>query len=127
MSLDTATPAAHIEVMFLAILCEIQKRPSGNPKITLRRIVPDRLNLSQQFKQREVTYRWPGRNREEAWRFGTCYLTHLDEGSRILTGKLSMCWEDPGRDTRCPPKGIDDNKEVGKSAPDGDGDVMRRV
>ena len=56
----------YIEATFLAILEEIQKRPVGHPLITLKRIV---RSQSQQPNQRQVTYGWPGRTRDEAWRF----------------------------------------------------------
>lgn len=66
-----ATPLAFIESTFLDILSEIEKRPAGDPKIRLRRIVRDPIDLNPTIRVREVTYRWPGKTREEAWRFGT--------------------------------------------------------
>ena len=119
MSVETRSPADHIQVIFLSIIYEIQKRPAGNPHITIRRIIPDRSNLSQQVREREVTYRWPGKNREEAWRFGNCFLPrqYSHDESRILTCKCSMRGKDPHRYARCSAEGVDDNKEVGNAGP----------
>lgn len=69
----------YIELTFLNVLSEIEKRPLGNPKITLKRIVPHPSNLRGHITEREITYSWPGKNREEAWRFGI-----LDSGSWLL-------------------------------------------
>jgi hypothetical protein len=73
LSMQSQAPAAYIEETLLSILIEIEKRPSGHPKVVLRRIVRDR-STSQQVTEREITYCWPGRNREEAWRFGNAAL-----------------------------------------------------
>ena len=74
------TPLAFIESTFLNILSDIQKRPAGDPKITLKRIVHDPTNLNLSIREREVTYRWPGKNREEAWRFGTAIVANQTWG-----------------------------------------------
>jgi hypothetical protein len=73
LSMQSQAPAAYIEQTLLRILTEIEKRPSGHPKVVLRRIVRDR-STSQHVTEREITYCWPGRNREEAWRFGNAAL-----------------------------------------------------
>lgn len=56
----------YIEQTFSSIVDEIQKRPFGYPKITLQRIV---RSQSQQVKEKEITYSWPGKNVDEAHRF----------------------------------------------------------
>lgn len=63
-------PQKFIQNAFLAILSEIEKRPVGNPKITLRRIVGEPSNQNRHITEREATYCWPGKNRDEGWRFG---------------------------------------------------------
>jgi hypothetical protein len=69
-------PSNFIEATLISILSEIEKRPAGNPKISLKRIACDRLDPGCQITEREVTYCWPGKNRNEAWRFG---IETLDE------------------------------------------------
>jgi hypothetical protein len=69
-------PSNFIEATLISILSEIEKRPAGNPKISLKRIACDRLDPGCQITEREVTYCWPGNNRNEAWRFG---IETLDE------------------------------------------------
>lgn len=74
MSCPPGRPSEYIEHTFLDILSEIEKRPFGEPSITLKRIVTNGTSLSPEIKEREVTYRWPGKNKGEAWRFCTTEL-----------------------------------------------------
>jgi hypothetical protein len=68
----------YIETTFNSILREIQIRPCGKPVIVLRRIVSVRpyhdkkdLNrLKWQIQDREVSYSFPAKTKDEAWRFG---------------------------------------------------------
>ena len=69
----------YIEGTFGAILHEI-RRPSGDgkPMITLSRIVAvspyfdedDYMRLKWHIESRQVQYHFPGKNKDEAWRFG---------------------------------------------------------
>lgn len=68
---------AYIENTFSKILTEIQKRPCGHPIIVLRRITAlrahrseDQVGMDWEIKDHEVTYGFPGRTKDEAWRFG---------------------------------------------------------
>ena len=69
--------ADFIEATLGKIVADIQARPCGRPSITLRRITDIKLQIdvsSGQTKRmivdRAVTYSFPGRNKDEAWRFG---------------------------------------------------------
>ena len=69
--------AAYIETTLCCVLQDIQLRPDGRPSITLKRIRdvkawvnPLTLQVERQIVDREVTYRFPGRNKDEARRFG---------------------------------------------------------
>ena len=68
---------AYIETTLGHIIQEIQVRPHGCPSITLKRIkdVQTSVNVvTQQVERRildrEVTYCFPGKNKDESWRFG---------------------------------------------------------
>ena len=68
---------AFIEETFSKILEELQIRPYGRPCITLRRITalrPLTEGLGTAFtwniSYRDVIYGFPGKNKDEAWRFG---------------------------------------------------------
>jgi meiotic recombination protein SPO11 len=68
---------AYIETTLRCVIQDIQARPDGRPSVTLKRIRdvkawvnPFTLQLERQIVDREVTYRFPGRNKDEAWRFG---------------------------------------------------------
>jgi hypothetical protein len=61
----------YIEDTLSSIVKEIQIRPCGKPSITLRRIGRLSSDPSQtQITERDITYSFPGKNKEEAWRFG---------------------------------------------------------
>jgi len=67
----------YIESTFHSILHEIQIRPCGKPTIVLKRITAlkpvydDHVAcLNWHVEDREVSYGWPGKNKDEAWRFG---------------------------------------------------------
>jgi meiotic recombination protein SPO11 len=69
----------YIEATFNAILHEIrQSSADGKPVVTLKRIVSvkpyfdddDFAQLKWHVKACEVKYHFPGRNKDEAWRFG---------------------------------------------------------
>lgn len=80
MAAREPNPAStYIEETFLSILSKIQSRPPGSPLIILKKPAPFQSavlsNNSKKAeagmpKEKSVTYRWPGKNREEAWRFG---------------------------------------------------------
>ena len=66
-----------IEQTLYSIIRDIQARPSGNPVIVLKRITdvqtrvnPTTLEVERHIIDREVTYHFPGRHEDEAWRFG---------------------------------------------------------
>jgi hypothetical protein len=68
---------AYIETTLCHIVQDIQARPYRRPSITLKRIRdvktlvnPITLQVERQIVDREVTYCFPGRNKDEAWRFG---------------------------------------------------------
>jgi len=92
--LDPAQPAPtsanqqalnHIETTFNAILHEIsQPLGNGRPVITFKRIVSvrpyydddDFAQLKWRIESREVNYHFPGKNQDEAWRFGGHRRSH---------------------------------------------------
>lgn len=67
-----------IESCFNGILQQIKVRPYGKPVIALKRIVAvkpsydetDSTRLKWNIQDREVRYSFPGKNKDEAWRFG---------------------------------------------------------
>jgi hypothetical protein len=68
---------AYIETTLSHTIQEIQVRPHGCPSITLKRIKDVKASVNvvtQQVERRildrEVTYCFPGKNKDEAWRFG---------------------------------------------------------
>jgi hypothetical protein len=80
---STVTPAGqrvldYIEETFDNILGEVKTRPCGKPVIILRRIVSvrpyyDEVDpgiLKWHIQDREVKYFYPGKTKDEAWRFG---------------------------------------------------------
>ena len=74
-----------VEATFNGILHEI-RRPSGDgkPVITLHRITAvrpyfdedDFMRLKWHIESRDVKYHFPGKNKDEAWRFGKCRTFH---------------------------------------------------
>ncbi|KAF7507604.1 hypothetical protein GJ744_010274 [Endocarpon pusillum] len=92
-------PLDYIETTFLDILSEIEKRPCGRPKITLKRIVGDDPHQCHQVTEREVTYSWPGKNREEAWRFACVgkILAEIHEAlhTGVTVTKRDIYYRDP--------------------------------
>ena len=68
---------AYIEHSLGFCIQAIQTRPDGCPSIALKRIrdVQTSINavtqrVERQIVDREVTYSFPGKNKDEAWRFG---------------------------------------------------------
>ena len=68
---------AFIESTLSRVVRDIQFRPSGRPSIALRRITdvkisvnPTTQEVKREIVDREVTYSFPGKNKDEAWRFG---------------------------------------------------------
>jgi meiotic recombination protein SPO11 len=68
---------AYIETTLGHTIQAIQVRPHGRPSVTLKRIRdvktavnPFTQQVERQIVDREVTYRFPGKNKDEAWRFG---------------------------------------------------------
>ena len=77
---------AYIENSLGYCIQAIQARPCGCPAITLKRIRdvktsvnPVTLQVERQIVDREVTYSFPGKNRDEAWRFGWWQRTHTTD------------------------------------------------
>ncbi len=81
LSLTTANQQvlSYIETTFNAVLYEInQPLSDGKPVITLRRIISakpyydddDFAQLKWNIESREVRYHLPGKNQDEAWKFG---------------------------------------------------------
>ena len=68
----------YIQRTFNDILDEIKVRPCGKPVITLKRITAvkpyyddsDSIRLKWRIEDREVSYSFPGKTKDEAWRFG---------------------------------------------------------
>lgn len=68
----------YIQDTFDHILREIQIRPCGQPTIVLKRIVAvkpryaqaDSTQLQWHVEDREIKYGFPGKNKDESWRFG---------------------------------------------------------
>ncbi len=87
---------AFIEHSLSCIIREIQVRPFGNPVIVLKRIVDVRmcvnsatLEVERRIIDREVTYRFPGQRKDEAWRFGR--IQEPTDGFAVLTGTFAAC------------------------------------
>jgi len=82
MAIEAHTPGNrkvldYIESTFHSVLDEIQIRPCGKPAIVLKRITALKPHyddhvacLNWRVEDREVSYSWPGKNKDEAWRFG---------------------------------------------------------
>lgn len=91
----------YIETTFNKILHEIQIRPCGKPVIVLRRIVSvrpyhdanDFNRLKWHIQDREVSYSFPAKTRDEAWRFG--------ERSASLSSQILMVPSMPRADSGC--------------------------
>lgn len=68
----------YIETTFNDILREIKTRPHGRPVIILKRIISvkpyhdeaDFMQLKWHIEDRQVQYHYPGKTKDEAWRFG---------------------------------------------------------
>src|SRR4051794_19616269 len=67
----------YIENTLDRVLQAIQLRPHGQPSITLKRIKDVKVSISpitrqveRQVVDRNITYSFPGKNNDEAWRFG---------------------------------------------------------
>ena len=67
----------YIEETLGRVLQAIQVRPDGRASIVLRRIKDVKTSINpitqqvvRQIVDREVTYCFPGKNKDEAWRFG---------------------------------------------------------
>ena len=78
------------------IIRDIQIRPCGSPTIVLKRIVdvqtrinPTTHELERHIVDREVTYRFPAKHKEEAWRFGKGQLPSND--TIFLTNSMTAC------------------------------------
>ncbi|KAI1622038.1 meiotic recombination protein SPO11 [Exophiala viscosa] len=98
---------AYIETTFNHILHEIQIRPCGKPVIVLRRIVSVRpyhdendLNrLKWHIEDREVTYSFPAKTKDEAWRFAcvgqilAAIYSAIKDG--ITVTKRDIYYQDP--------------------------------
>jgi hypothetical protein len=65
----------YIDSTVQSICDELQVKPYGKPSITLKRITKlkprqhDEGNVEWEIESREVTYCFPGKTRDEAWRF----------------------------------------------------------
>ena len=106
LSPEQVSVVEYIESTFSTILSEIQKQPFGHPQITLRRIMAldahediDSLITSFEIKHRTVTYGFPGKTKDEAWRF-TCLARILSEiHAAVLSGtvltKREIYYRDP--------------------------------
>lgn len=68
----------HIESTFNQIIHELHVHPCGNPIIVLKRITAikpyydedDQGRLKWHVQDRQVTYKFPGKNKDETRRFG---------------------------------------------------------
>lgn len=68
---------AYIETSLGRIIQAIQVRPHGRPSISLKRVRDVKISVNpgsgqveRQIVDREVTYCFPGKNKDEAWHFG---------------------------------------------------------
>jgi hypothetical protein len=75
---------AYIETSLGHIIQAIQVRPHGRPSLSLKRVRDVKISVSpgsgqveRQIVDREVTYCFPGKNKDEAWRFGGWQSTHM--------------------------------------------------
>ncbi|RVX66221.1 hypothetical protein B0A52_10148 [Exophiala mesophila] len=97
----------YIESTFDHIIQEIQVRPYGKPVITLKRITAikpyydhsDYMRLKWHIEDRPISYSFPGKNKDEAWRFA-CLGRVLGEiyaavQSGILVTKRDIYYHDP--------------------------------
>lgn len=88
----------YIESTFDHIIHEIQVRPHGKPVITLRRITAinpyydhsDYMRLKWHIEDRPMTYSFPGKNKEEAWRFGR-HLSSMNGRTPQLSDPCLSC------------------------------------
>lgn len=78
ISLENELVLSYIESTLNQVITQIQIRPPGTPQIVLHRIVsldhsydPVFGSILWHIKSCKVTYEWPGKTRQEAWRFGT--------------------------------------------------------
>lgn len=67
----------YIEKVFEKIIHEAQRRPNGNPSISINRIIAlkskydkETLRLEWEIEHKEDRYRFPGKSQDEAWKFG---------------------------------------------------------
>lgn len=107
---------SYIEATFNAILQEIKARPGGKPVIMLKRTVAvrpyydedDMRRLKWLVEDREVRYCFPGKTKDEGWRFGM-------ETSPSLLGaltSLSLCCPNPWGDAQGHQDGNHGDQEV---------------
>ena len=73
---------AFIETTLSGIVGDIQVRPYGRPSIYLKRITNVQVDVDpvtqtarQQISDKDLIYSFPGRNKDEAWRFGASRST----------------------------------------------------
>jgi len=86
----------YIERTFNDILNEISVRPRSKPVITLQRISTikpyyddtDSMPVKWHIEDREVSYSFPGKNKDEAWRFGRGKTKVVLDA---LTSPFSVC------------------------------------
>ena len=67
----------YVEITLGRVLQAIQLRPHGHPSITLKRVKDVKVSVNpitqqveRQVVDRDITYSFPGKNNDEAWRFG---------------------------------------------------------
>ena len=104
-----------IETTFNQILEDIQKRPCGQPAVKIRRIVKispfydiETSEMQWDVEDREVVYGWPGKNGDEAWRFGK----PVHERLHCITNGISLYSADPVRAPICNSKRYHHHEEV---------------
>ena len=83
----------YIEDTFSRLLAEIQRRPHGHPEIVLRKITSlkahediDSGTIVWDIQDREVRYGFPGKTKEEAWRFAAVGKILSEIHEAILSG-----------------------------------------
>ena len=84
-NIETQRVLTYIDATIQNIYRELHIRPCGKPSITLRRIT--KLKARQQedagvcweIESRKATYSFPGKTKDEAWRFG-----------KLISGSLAL-------------------------------------
>lgn len=104
---------SYIDGTIRNIYDQLQTKPYGKPSITLKRIAKLKPQQSEdgelrwEIESREVTYSFPGKNKDEAWRFSEAFAQ-----IGVFADQTSVLASHSGRDPWCYPPKYHCNKEV---------------